>query len=149
MKTITPILKIKLILIIIIVSFIALFVYQNFAVFTHPFNLRLNIWIKQYELPGVQSCLIFLTFFLLGFLLAYFIGLGERLRIRRSLKVNLEKVKRMKQMEEQLDSLRRQSAPSKSAAFEYVSSEEISREDSDSEEDSQEEEASDKTSDVS
>ena len=87
--------KFKMTLLLIIGLFIAVFVYQNLEVFTHPFDLRLNVGLKHYELLGIQSSFIFLSLFLLGFLLAYFLGLGERLRVRRALRSSNEKIKDM------------------------------------------------------
>lgn len=123
--------KFKMILLLIIGLFIAVFVYQNLEVFTHPFDLRLNIGLKHYELLGVQSSFIFLSLFLLGFLLAYFLGLGERLRVRRALRSSNEKIKKM---EEELNTIRHPPVPSESATVEEITPENVVSEEDPSEE---------------
>ncbi|MBW2646331.1 MAG: DUF1049 domain-containing protein [Deltaproteobacteria bacterium] len=123
--------KFKLTLLLIIAAFIGLFVYQNLAVFTHLFNLKLNIGIKHYEMLNIQSSLIFLSLFLLGFLLAYFLSLGERLKARRDLKSNSEKIK---DMEEELRMLKSVSATSESAIVEDITPEDVVSEENASEE---------------
>lgn len=117
--------KFKLILLLIIAAFIGLFVYQNWAVFTHFFDLKLNIGIKRYEMLHIQSSLIFLSLFLFGFLLAYFLSLGERLKARRDLRSNSEKIK---DMEEELKMLKSVSATPESAADEDTEPEDVASE---------------------
>ncbi len=114
--------KFKLILLLIIAAFIGLFVYQNLAVFTHLFDLKLNIGIKRYEMLNIQSSLILLSLFLLGFLLAYFLSLGERLKARRALKSNSEKIK---DLEEELNMLKGVSATVESATDEDTAPEDV------------------------
>ncbi len=115
--------RFKLILLLIIAGFIGLFVYQNLAVFAHPFEvLRLNIGVKQYKVENIQASIFFLVFFLLGFLLAFFLGLRERLKARRALKANDNKIKKM---EEELNTLRDLSAASESTAVEDVAPEDV------------------------
>ena len=114
--------KFKMILLLIISCFIAVFVYQNWAVFTYPFDLRLNVGFKHYELLGIQSSFIFLSLFLLGFLLAYFLGLGERLKVRRALRANSEKIKRM---EEELNTIRNAPVTFESTTVEDIAPEDI------------------------
>ncbi len=123
--------KFKLILVLIIAAFIGLFVYQNLAAFTHLFNLKLNIGIKRYEMLNIQASLIFLSLFLFGFLLAYFLSLGERLKARRDLKANSEKIR---DMEEELRMLKSVSATSESAADEDTEPEDVVPEENASEE---------------
>ena len=122
--------KFKMILLLIISCFIAVFVYQNLEVFTHPFDLRLNIGLKHYELLGIQSSFIFLSLFLLGFLLAYFLGLGERLRVRRALRSSNEKIK---DMEAELNTIRQPPVPSESATVEDITPEDVFSEENSSE----------------
>ena len=122
--------KFKMILLLIVGLFIAVFVYQNLEVFTHPFDLRLNIGLKHYELLGIQSSFIFLSLFLLGFLLAYFLGLGERLRVRRALMSSNEKIK---DMEEELNTIRHPPVPSESATVEDITTENVFSEENSSE----------------
>jgi hypothetical protein len=114
--------KFKMILLLIIGCFIGIFVYQNWTVFTYPFDLRLNIGFKHYELLGIQSSFIFLSLFLLGFLLAYFLGLGERLKGRRALRSSNEKIEKM---EEELNMLRNAPSTLESTTAEDIAPEDI------------------------
>lgn len=115
--------KFKLILLLIIAAFIGLFVFQNLAVFTHTFEaLRLNLGVKHYKIENIQACLLFLSFFLFGFLLAYFIGLGERLKARRALKTSNAKIKKM---EEGLSELQNLSATSETATVEDIAPKDV------------------------
>ena len=123
--------KFKMILLLIMGLCIAVFLYQNLEVFTHTFDLRLNIGFKHYELFAIQSSFIFLSLFLFGFLLAYFLGLGERLKVRRELRLNNEKIKKM---EEELRTLSSSPVTSESATVEDMTTDDIFAEENPSEE---------------
>ena len=98
-----------------VVIFLVVVVVQNRGVFTHEEALRLNLLIKEYQTGPVQLSLYFLGFFLIGVLLSYFNGLGERLKANKTIKNHLETIRKLEEQIEVFKSLpvHKESSPSK------------------------------------
>lgn len=71
---------------VIVVGFILLVFYQNQAFFMARQSLRINLFFYQYQTPEVPGVVFFLAFFLVGLLFAYFFGLAERFRLKKTIK---------------------------------------------------------------
>ena len=78
--------KIKAFFWIVLVGFILIIFFSNLDLFlqTHPINL--NFIIKNYHLPAVPTAALFLVFFAVGLLVAYFSNLPERFRFKKTIK---------------------------------------------------------------
>ena len=97
MKSIRPLLWSLLVILSVVV------VVQNIDLFTHKEALRLNLLIKEYQTQPVYLTLYFLGFFLIGLLISYFYGLGERFKANRTIKNHL---KTIRNLEEELRAFR-------------------------------------------
>ena len=78
--------KAKAIVWIIIVGLFALAVYQNQDFFLSRHSLGMNLLIADYRSVNLPNLVLFIAFFLLGWLIAYVSGLSERYRSRRAIK---------------------------------------------------------------
>jgi len=87
------------------IIFLLVVVVQNLGVFTHKEALRLNLLIKEYQSKPIYLSLYFLGFFLIGFLLSYFYGLGERFKAKKAIKNHLKTIRKLEEEIKVLKSL--------------------------------------------
>jgi uncharacterized integral membrane protein len=78
--------KTKMIFWLIILSILALLFYQNQDFFLTQQHLRINLLFKEFNTPELPSTLFFLSFFLAGFLIAYFSGLYAKYKHKQEIK---------------------------------------------------------------
>jgi len=78
--------KTKMIFWLIILSVLTLLFYQNQNFFLSPQHLRINLLFKTFQTPELPSTLFFLSFFLLGFLIAYSSGLYAKYKHKQAVK---------------------------------------------------------------
>ena len=78
--------KVKIAFWVIILGFIALIVYQNLSYFTAKQNFNLNLTFAKYEFPGIENYILFIVCLLVGFILAFFFGLSERMKSKKNIK---------------------------------------------------------------
>lgn len=79
--------KVKIVFWVIVLVFAAVFVYQNKIFFMAKQSLSLKLpFLEVYHTPELPHAVIFLVFFLTGFLIAYFISLYERFKSKKTIK---------------------------------------------------------------
>ncbi len=80
--------KVKLIIWLLVLGFMALVIYQNEGYFlSTEQSLRLNLGVvPEYHSPQLPIVFFYLIFFLYGLLVAYCFGLPERFRNRKAIK---------------------------------------------------------------
>ncbi|MBN1931321.1 MAG: LapA family protein [Desulfobacterales bacterium] len=78
--------KVKIALWVIVLGFIALIVYQNLSYFTAKQNFNLNLMFAEYKFPGIENYILFIICLLVGFILAFFFGLSERMKAKKNIK---------------------------------------------------------------
>ena len=79
--------KVKIAFWLIILVFVSVFVYQNMDFFMAEQSLRLNLGVLEtLHTPELPHAVLFLVFFLTGFLIAYFFGLYDRFKSKKTIK---------------------------------------------------------------
>ena len=78
--------KAKILLWLIIIGFIGLIIYQNKEFFLTRHSFGMNLMVFNYQSPEIYSAILFLLFFILGLLIAYFFGLFERFKANKTIK---------------------------------------------------------------
>lgn len=78
--------KIKAILWLLVIGFVALVVYQNLPYFQEQNELGINLYFKKYQTPEFANGFLILACFIIGFLLSYFFSLGERFKSSRTIR---------------------------------------------------------------
>lgn len=76
---------VKLVVLFLVCIFLALVVIQNPNVFMDKKALGLDLMVWHYQTQPIHLSLYFLGFFLIGLLVAYLHGLGERFKARRTI----------------------------------------------------------------
>ncbi|MCF8051821.1 MAG: hypothetical protein K9L59_11335 [Desulfobacterales bacterium] len=79
--------KIKVVLWLLVIAFVALVVYQNQDYFLAKESLRIDLYVLQpYQTPALATGIFILTFFVIGFLIAYVMTLAERFKARKAVR---------------------------------------------------------------
>ncbi len=79
--------KVKIAFWLIILVFAGVFVYQNKIFFMETQSLRLNLgFLETLQTPELPHAVLFLVFFLTGFLMAYFFGIYGRFKSKKAVK---------------------------------------------------------------
>lgn len=78
--------KAKVLLWLIIIGFIGLVIYQNNSFFMTKHSFGIDLMVFNYRSPEIYSAILFLLFFILGLLIAYFFGLFERFKANKTIK---------------------------------------------------------------
>lgn len=79
--------KVKIAFWLIILVFAGVFVYQNKIVFMAKQSLSLTLpFLETLQTPELPHAVLFLVFFLAGFLIAYFTGLSDRFKSKKTVK---------------------------------------------------------------
>jgi len=78
--------KAKVLLWLIIIGFLGLIIYQNKDFFLTRHSFGIDLVVFNYQSPEVYSAILFLLFFILGLLIAYFFGLFERFKASKTIK---------------------------------------------------------------
>jgi len=78
--------KVKMIFWLVILGFISLLIFQNQEFFLAKQGLRVNLFFETFHTPDLPSAIFFLAFFLLGLLIAYFLGLYAKFKSRQMIK---------------------------------------------------------------
>lgn len=93
----------KAILLSAVVALAIIFMIQNIEPLSHPLAVRLNLFFVHLETTPYPTYLVILLAFFVGLLAASLLGLAERFRLRKGLKV---KDKEIKNLRNELNSLR-------------------------------------------
>ena len=78
--------KVKIIVWIIVLIFIGLVFFQNWAYFNEKHTLGINLFFNDYLTPAFTNLFFFITCFLIGLLIAYFYGLVARFKSSKLIK---------------------------------------------------------------
>lgn len=77
----------KILFWVIIVAFLMLFAFQNKDIFTAKQSFSLDLMVfDEYNTPGLPNAVIYLSCFLIGFFIAFFSDLAERLKNKKIIK---------------------------------------------------------------
>ena len=116
--------KVKIILWIIFLGFIAIIFYSNkdYFFYTKQSMQILVPFAKSYEFQEMPNIIYFLVFFLVGFLIAYFISLSERFKSKKTIKnLNAAATSQLEEisvLKKEIDSLKGGTSNSKTASEE-------------------------------
>ena len=75
-----------------VVVLFAVVVVQNSEVFMERKAMGLDLWIWNGETQPIPLSVYFLGFFLVGLLISYFYGLGERFRAKKTIQNHLQTI---------------------------------------------------------
>ena len=78
--------KVKIAFWLVLIGFLASLGYQNWDFFMEPHGLRINLLFVKYSAPELPNAILFLVFFVAGFVISYFITLIERFKSKRTIK---------------------------------------------------------------
>ncbi len=79
--------NIKIVFWLIVVVFLMVFTFQNQDIITAKQSFRLDLIVfDEYHTPELPNAVIYLSCFLIGFFIAFFCGLTERLKNRKIIK---------------------------------------------------------------
>ena len=79
--------KVKIVLWIIFLGFIAIVFFSNKDYFLLKQGIQINVpFTEPFRLQELPNAIYFLVFFLAGFLIAYFISLSERFKSKKTIK---------------------------------------------------------------
>jgi uncharacterized integral membrane protein len=113
--------KVKVAFWVIILVVVVVFVYQNENFFKpkHSFIFKLPI-LDAFRTPELPLAILFLAFFLTGFLLAYFFSLYDRFKSRKTIKnlnaATVSQLQELATLKSELESLRSDSSGNKAAS---------------------------------
>jgi hypothetical protein len=110
--------KVKIAFWVIVLFFAGVFVYQNKVFFMAKQRLSLDLpFLEVLHTPELLNAILFLVFFVTGFLIAYFFSLYERFKSKKTIKsLNATEASQREELtalKQELESLRR--APSSDA----------------------------------
>lgn len=78
--------KVKWIFWLLVIVFVGLVIYQNQTYFMNQQQLGIDVGFEQYQTPVFANGILILGCFLIGFLLAYVVGLSERFKSGRAIR---------------------------------------------------------------
>ncbi len=110
--------KVKLIVWLLVLGFMALVIFQNEDYFFNAEqSLRLNLWVfPEYHSPQLPTVFFYLVFFVYGLIVAYCFGLPERFRNRKAIKrlttADTQREKAMAELNTQLARIKGEPPPS-------------------------------------
>lgn len=108
--------KIRLVLWLIVLGFIALVVYQNRVFLMGSQKVELDLWVQKYS-AELNMGVILLGLFLAGLLISYFLSLAQRFKTRKTIrKLNEELDAERKRAAELESQLGKEPQPSTSAS---------------------------------
>jgi len=84
--------SLKPVLFFMVVVLFAVVVVQNSEVFMERKAMGLDLWIWNGETQPIPLSVYFLGFFLVGLLISYFYGLGERFRAKKTIQNHLQTI---------------------------------------------------------
>ncbi|MDY6839014.1 MAG: LapA family protein [Thermodesulfobacteriota bacterium] len=84
--------SLKPVLFFMVVILFAVVVVQNSEVFMERKAMGLNLWVWSGETQPIPLSVYFLGFFLVGLLISYFYGLGERFRAKKTIQNHLQTI---------------------------------------------------------
>lgn len=115
--------KVKIILWIIFLGFIAIIFFSNKDYFLAKQGIQINLlFTEPFQIKELPNAIYFLVFFLAGFLIAYFISLSERFKSKKTIKnLNAAATSQLEEisvLKKEIDSLKGGTFNSKTASEE-------------------------------
>ena len=112
--------KVKLVLWIIFLSFIAIVFFSNKDYFLAKQGIQVNFpFTEPFQIKELPNAIYFLVFFLAGFLVAYFISLSERFKSKKTIKklnaATTSQLEEISALKKEMDSLKGTAFGSKTA----------------------------------
>ena len=112
--------KVKIVLWIIILGFIAIIFFSNKDYFLAKQGIQINLlFTEPFQIKELPNAIYFLVFFLAGFLIAYFISLSERFKSKKTIKnLNAAATSQLEEisvLKKEIDSLKGSAFNSKTA----------------------------------
>jgi uncharacterized integral membrane protein len=115
--------KVKIVLWIIFLGFIAIIFFSNKDYFLAKQGIQINLlFTEPFQIKELPNAIYFLVFFLAGFLIAYFISLSERFKSKKTIKnLNAAATSQLEEisvLKKEIDSLKGGTSNSKTASEE-------------------------------
>ncbi|MDH4206925.1 MAG: LapA family protein [Desulfobacteraceae bacterium] len=113
--------KVKIVLWIIFLGFIAIIFFSNKDYFLAKQGIQINLlFTEPFQIQELPNAIYFLVFFLAGFLIAYFISLSERFKSKKTIKnLNAAATSQLEEisvLKKEIDSLKASAFNSKTAS---------------------------------
>ena len=110
--------KVKIAFWAVILILIGIFVYQNEVYFMGKNSLGLKLpFFETLYTPELPNAFLFLLFFLIGFLIAYFLNLSERFQSKKTIKnlnaATISQLEEISELKKEVESLRGASSDNK------------------------------------
>ncbi|MEW5909852.1 MAG: LapA family protein [Thermodesulfobacteriota bacterium] len=78
--------RVKIVLWVVFIAFFLLLIYQNQELFFPRQSLGINMYFFAYQTPEIPAIVFHISFFVLGLLIAFFFGLAQRIRSKKTIK---------------------------------------------------------------
>jgi len=78
--------KIKIVILLIILVFVGIVIFQNRAFFMAEQSLVINLLFAEYNMPGIANIVLFLTCFFIGLLIGYIYFIFIRFKLNKTIR---------------------------------------------------------------
>ena len=78
--------KVKIVILVIILVFVGIVIFQNRAFFMAEQSLVINLMFAEYKMPGIANIVLFLICFFIGLLIGYFYFIFIRFKLNKTIK---------------------------------------------------------------
>jgi len=78
--------KVKIVILLIILVFVGIVIFQNRAFFMAEQSLVINLLFAEYKMPGIANIVLFLTCFFIGLLIGYFYFIFIRFKLNKTIR---------------------------------------------------------------
>ncbi len=78
--------KVKIVILVIILVFVGIVIFQNRAFFMAEQSLVINLLFAEYQMPGIANVVLFLTCFFIGLLIGYFYFIFIRFKLNKTIR---------------------------------------------------------------
>ncbi len=78
--------KVKIVILVIILVFVGIVIFQNRAFFMAEQSLVINLMFAEYKMPGIANIVLFLICFFIGLLIGYFYFIFIRFKLNKTIR---------------------------------------------------------------
>jgi len=78
--------KVKIVILVIILIFVGIVIFQNKAFFMTEQSLVINLLFAEYKMPGIANIVLFLACFFIGLLIGYFYFIFIRFKLNKTIR---------------------------------------------------------------
>ena len=78
--------KVKIVILVIILVFVGIVIFQNKAFFMTEQSLVINLLFAEYKMPGIANIVLFLACFFIGLLIGYFYFIFIRFKLNKTIR---------------------------------------------------------------